>query len=253
VRASLRVAGIEVELTAPRGPLETILVERYGHFLGVVERPVCRVAVGARVASRNAPQRGVQGGLGRYVTIWSPGYFAELDLAGRGAVEINADRDEVEQFVRTLVSLLALRKDALLLEAFGVIIRGRAHVIVGAGPAEMGALAELSGARPLLSDRCVIVRRIRGLWLAASTPFWASPDASRPDRQAPLSMLWRRGSIDTADSVLRHVVVPAPDGDIVERATAIASELERDVASHELRFTSAREVWETVEGKVCIV
>jgi hypothetical protein len=116
----------------------------------------------------------------------------------------------------------------------------------------MGALAELAGARPLLSDQCVIVRRIRGLWLAASTPFWASPDASRPDRQAPLSMMWRCGSIDPAGVVLRHAVVPAPDGDILERATAIATELERDITSAELPFTSARDAWETVEGKVCI-
>jgi hypothetical protein len=65
-------------------------------------------------------------------------------------------------------------------------------------------------------------------------------------------MMWRRGSIDTADLVLRHTVVPAPDGDILERATALATELERDIASGELPFTSARDVWETVEGKVCI-
>lgn len=264
MRAGLRVGGIEVEVRASRGPLEAILVERYAPFLGAVERPVCQIVLepgGSKHREPRAPVAPVRGGTGRHISIEHPGFRAELDLLGHGTVQIVPDPAVVDECFRIVTALLATRCDALLLDAGGVIIHGRAHVFVGAREADTSTLAGLAGTRALLGDRCVIVRRQRGGWIAASTPFWAAPTASGA-REAPLSTLWRvreassdevlsGDPIEAARRVLEHAVLPGPDATFREAAAAVAADLAQDVSSAELRFTPSSDVWELIDD--CVV
>src|SRR4051812_46896785 len=152
MKAGLTIAGIEVEVTAPRGPLEAVLLERYSAFLGAVSEPVCSVRFepsGQSLGLPNPPMAVLSGGAGPVVKIEHEDFRAEGDLEGEGGGTTAAHPYTVAHFSRLLFGLLAPRHDAVMLHSCGVITQGEAHVFAGRSGAGKSTLASLASHRPL--------------------------------------------------------------------------------------------------------
>lgn len=262
MRASLTVGGIEVALSAPPGPLEAILADRYDPFLDVVHRPCCTVrfeAADGGPPSKNPPLATVAVA-GSGARIGHPDFSAEVDLDGHGWVRTVPDPYVVDHFMRLLVSLLAPRHGALMLHACGAITGGVAHVFAGQSGSGKSTLASLAGHRPVLSDEHVLVRFVDGRWVAASTPFWGSYARPGPARRAPLARLWGLRHWPTHEVrdlepyaglrlALANAVLAGPQADLKRAAFEVAAELAAAVPSAELRFTPSESVWEHIDER----
>lgn len=263
MRAGLTVAGIQVEVRAPRGQIETIVADRYAPFLGAVKHAVCSIEFapsGEIHGAPNPPMAKVHDPTQRHVKIVHTDFDAELDLEGSGFVTTASNPFTIDHFFRLLFGLLAPRNDALMLHACGVVTQGRAEVFAGQSGAGKSTLASLAGTRPLLSDEHVMVRRQAQRWNAASTPFWGSYSVPGPARQAPLARIWelrqwpqhqvrpldRLGCLRLA---LEHSVLPSPDAAFKALVFGVAADLADDVPAAELRFTPTADVWEHIDER----
>lgn len=205
MRASLTITGIEVELSIPAGPLETIAAGRYAPFLGETRAPVCSLRVEAFAGLRqvvpvpDGADAVVQRESATVYRVGHPGFLGRFDLDGAGDLRSEPGAAALDDGLRTLFALLAPRHDGFLLTARGVIGADGAHLF--AGPAALGRMA-LPGDgedRPVLIDGYVMVRRLDGAWLAGSTPFRTSAEAPGPPREARLARLWALRSCPAAE------------------------------------------------------
>jgi hypothetical protein len=264
MRAGLTIGGIEVEVRAPRGPIESILADRYAPFLGAVINPVCSLrfeANGKTVGEITPPMAEVDDPVARHVTITHIDFAAEVDVEGDGVVRTASDPYTVDHFFRVLFGILAPRHDAVMVHACGAITNSQAHVFAGQSGAGKSTLASLAGYRPLLSDEHVLLRRIDGTWVAASTPFWGSYAKPGPARQAPLGALWTLRHWPTnevypldAAACLRiaieNAVLPNSDPSIKHAVFNVAAELAQSVPAAELRFVPEATIWEEIDDRV---
>jgi hypothetical protein len=264
VRAGLRIGGIEVDVIAPRGPLENVILDRYAPYLGAVTNPVCQVTFessGTSVGASHSPMAAVSVGAGPHVSIAHVDFMAELSLEGEGSVRVATNPYTVDHFFRILYAFLAPRHEALLLHACGVITRGHAEVFAGESGAGKSTLVSLAGNRPVLSDEHVLVRYADGAWFGASTPFWGSYAQPGPSREAPLGTLWgirqaawpevhRLAPLDGLRLALDHAVLPGPDPTLKRTVFDVAVELARDVSAAEVLFTPTDAVWELIDDRV---
>ncbi len=264
MRAGLRVAGIEIDVLAPQGPIESVILDQYGPYLGAVTEPVCQVTFepsGTALGSAHPPMAEVTGGAGPRVSIADLDFGAELDLEGEGTACVAANPYTIDHFLRILYAFLAPRHDALMLHACGVITQGHAEVFVGKSGAGKSTLVSVAGNRPVLSDEHVIVRKADGAWFGASTPFWGSYARPGPSREAPLGTLWgiRRSSgprvrgLESHEGLrlaLEHAVLPGPDPLFKHALFDVAVDLARDVPAAEVQFTPSDRVWELIDDRV---
>jgi hypothetical protein len=263
MKAGLTVGGIEVAISAPAGPLEAVLAERYSPFLGAVVAPVCELRIepsGETAGQPNPPMAEVGGGAGDHITIDHIDFEAVLDLGGHGKLVTAADPYVIDHFFRLLYGLLVHRHDAVMLHSCGIITGGHAHVFAGQSGAGKSTLASLADDRPLLSDEHVIVRRMSDRWVAASTPFWGSYAKPGPARQAPLDTLWslrqwptnevrRLEGLAAIRVALENAVLPSPDPDLKRDVFDVAVDLVAEVPVAELRFTPTTTVWEHIDER----
>jgi hypothetical protein len=264
LRRSLTIGGIEIELSAPKGPLEGILIERYAPFLGPVVDPVVRLDMeptGSGRGQANPPLAEVRGAGGDEVTIHHPDFSADLDLTGDGTVVTASDPFAVDHFFRVLLGLLAPRHDALMLHSCGVLCGGEAHVFIGPSGAGKSTLASTAGHRPLLSDEHVIVRRTPAGWVGASTPFWGSYAVPGPARTGRLAATWRlkqwpsnaRVDLDAAQTLrllVDNAVLPCADASVKHAVFDVAAALAADMCARELRFVPDPAIWEVIDEPV---
>jgi hypothetical protein len=264
MRAGLSIGGIEVEVSAARGPIEAILADRYAPFLGAVTNPVCSVhfeANGKAIGEVTPPMADIDDVMARNVTINHIDFTAELDLEGAGKCLTASDPFTVDHFFRLLFATLAPRHDAIMVHACGVITGSRAHVFAGESGAGKSTLASLAEYRPLLSDEHVMLRNLDGTWIGASTPFWGSYAKPGPARHAPLGALWTLRqwpqhevqtltSADCLRIAVENAVVPNSDPRIKFAIFNVAAELALAVPAAELRFTPEASVWEEIDDRV---
>lgn len=260
MRAGLTIGGIEIEVSAPAGPIEAVLAERYSPFLGAVQSPVCSLHLesSGRATGTKLPPDAVLVGTDRHVSLDHLDFSGRFDLEGDGEIRTAADPFTIDYVFRLLVAFLAPRHDALMLHACGLVCGGRAQVFAGRSGAGKSTLASLAGHRPLLSDEHVIVRRVGGHWLGASTPFWGSYAKPGRNAQAPLDGLWSlvqhpanhvrpldaAGCLRTA---LGNAVLPGPHPEFKRRAFEVAAALAAEVPAAELRFVPTESVWNVID------
>jgi hypothetical protein len=263
MKASLTIAGIEVELSIPESTVETIVARRYAPFLGPVAAPVCSVGI--------HPGHGLDGAarspvtverLGTAFDMIHPGFFGAVDLEGPGSLECAPSPYAIDHALRVVFALVAPRQSALMLEASGVISRGGAHVFAGPQGAGKSTVAALAGHRPLLTDGYVMVRRlVHGSWLAASTPFWGAHEVPGPPRDVRLARLWSIRPSRTVHavpsdagaslrSVVENIFLPACDPASRRAALDLASELASAVPSSELGLVPTPDLWCEIEASV---
>lgn len=266
MRAGLTVGGIEVELRAPAGPLEPILADRYGPFLGAVTNPVCSLQLegtGTEKSEDNSPLADLTGADTTVVSLEHPDFTGTLDLDGDGTVQVAENPYTIDHVFRLLYGLLAARHDAVMLHSCGVISGATAHVFAGHSGAGKSTLASLAGHRPLLSDEHVIVRRANDEWIACSTPFWGSYAKPGPARGAPLARLYSlvqartnevrpTSTTDGVRTVLDNAVLACAEPSLKAAVFEVAVELAAAVPTAELRFAPDPEVWEVIDARVAV-
>ena len=225
MKSSLTIAGIEIGVSVPKGPLEGLIVERYAPFLGAIDDPTLWLQIdhnGELRGPDNPPLADVTGAGSTTIGVEHPDFSAQLDLEGDGTVTVTADPHAIDHFFRVLLGLLAPRHDAIMLHSCGLLSGAEAHVFVGPSGAGKSTLASLAGHRPLLSDEHVIVRHDGEEWTAASTPFWGSYAVPGPARTARVTHIWglrqwprnARAPMDHGHALrllLDNAVLPCPD------------------------------------------
>lgn len=266
MRAGFTVGGIEVELRAPAGPIELILAERYGPFLGAVTDPVCSLhleGLGFDKGAENPPMAELSGADGTLVELTHPDFQGTFDLEGEGSLRTAENPFTIDHTFRVLFGLLAPRHDAVMLHSCGVISGSHANVFAGESGAGKSTLASMAGHRPLLSDEHVLVRRSGTEWLASSTPFWGSYAKPGPARQAPLACLWSLvqapandvrplGPAEGVRTVIDNAVLACSEPTLKTAVFDIAVDLAADVPAAELRFALDPEVWEVIDASAAV-
>lgn len=266
MRSSITVGGIEVELRAPAGPLEPILADRYGPFLGAVRDPVCSLRIestGVEPGADNPPLATVTGAATGVVEVAHPDFDATFAVEGEGTLSTAENPFTIDHAFRVLFGLLAPRHDALMLHACGLISGSVANVFAGASGAGKSTLASMAGSRPLLSDEHVLVRSAGAKWFAASTPFWGSYAKPGPARQAPLARLWSLRQWPTNEVVVTdaaacvrtavgNAVLPCADPAVKSAVFDVAFRLAECVPAAELRFALDDSVWEVIDARVAV-
>jgi hypothetical protein len=257
MRASLTVGDIEVELLTDPGPLEAALVHAYAAFLG---RPSAQPTYtlrlqlqpgGVDVIDEPSLLAGEPG-------VFLPGASSGADFASYGSLVCTvAGLLSTDRAVRTLVAGLALRSDGLLIAGSAVMGQGGAHLFVGPSGSGKSTMIGLAGDRPVLADGYVLVQRVGGTWVAASSPF-GGPDRAQVPRQAPLKGVWGlrhwpvndRFLLDraaAAELTARHAVVPGPG--FATAAADLTRKLASAMPSSVLGFVPTPKVWEVVDSR----
>ena len=266
MRSSLTIGGIEVELRAPAGPVETILADRYGPFLGMVIDPVCSLDItgtGVEHGEPNPPMATVTGANGDIVDVVHPDFTAQFALEGAGSIRTSENPFTIDHAFRLLFGFLAPRHDSVMLHSCGLISGSVANVFAGESGAGKSTLASMAGTRPLLSDEHVLIRYLRHEWVAASTPFWGSYAKPGPARRAPLERLWslvqwptNEVRVTDAEACLRtaldNAVLPCAEPSIKSAVFDVACRLAEDVPSAELRFALDETVWELIDERAAV-
>lgn len=266
MRSSLTVGAIEVELRVPAGPLEPIVAERYGPFLGAVRSPVCSVTFessGTEHGQPNPPLATLTEPAGALVGVEHPDFDAVYALDGDGTLRVAENPFTVDHAFRLLFGLLAPRHDSVMLHSCGLLSGTEADVFAGRSGAGKSTLASLAGHRPLLSDEHVLVRRDGKEWVAASTPFWGSYAKPGPARQGRLRRLWSlrqapANQVREADTehclrtVLDNAVLPTSDPALKAAVFEVAADLAATVPSAELSFVPEPSVWELIDARVAV-
>ena len=194
MKASLTIIGIEVEVSVPAGPLETIVADRYAPYLGATQHPVCSLRIddamgptssqagGALVAEREARLT---------FRVTHPSFRGVFDLEGPGGIRCTADPQGLDVALRSLYALLGPCHEALLLNGSAVIGGNEAQVFAGIAGARAPFLIDPGRRRPLFGGGYVMVRRMPdGAWWVGSTPFGAGSGRPDPPREARLARLW---------------------------------------------------------------
>ena len=128
------------------------------HFLRVLERPLN----GARLYLSTD-----------FAALWADGTESGI-LRVANPEDREATLRAMENYLRWVTAGLALRREAFVLHAAGLVRDGKAYVFFGPSGAGKSTVAALSPGCGLLSDDLVLLlRRERG-WCAATTPFRGS-------------------------------------------------------------------------------
>lgn len=250
MRASLTITGLEVELSVPAGPLETIAAGRYAPFLGETRSPVCSVRVEPEASLRRlAPVEGsadpvVERLSGAVFSVAHPRFFGRFDLEGAGELHSASEAEALDHGLRILFALLAPRHGGFMLLASGVIGDDGAQVFAGADGARL-AMAGIGGDRPVMIDGYVMVRRLDGTWRAGSTPFWTSFEPPGSPREAQLTRLWALRTCPATEpsqpdsgaalhAMMDSVYVPTHEPDSRRAVLDLAVELAAEVPSSKL-------------------
>jgi hypothetical protein len=221
VKASLHIGNFELALSAPMGPLETLLCHRYAAFLGAVDTPACWISLEPLVEPLE-PKPTIQDGAN--LTFADAGFRGSVALGGGGKLEVVPDAAATDALLLTIVATFGPAKGVLVMRGDTVVTRGRAHLFVG---------AEEDGHVSFGSDATVLERRADGV-IAHSAP--VGGDSAPLHRAADLHAIWadveRDGQpalrpADAAGLLLQETVLPvwggAQVGDVLDVATDIAS------------------------------
>lgn len=242
MKASLTIVGIEVALSVPSGPLETIVARRYAPFLGAVEIPVRSLVVLADPAldsGRHLGEAVVDRQPDGTYRVIHPGFRILMGPDGIGSVHCAPDPGTIDHALRTVFALLAPVYGSLLVEASGVLGGGGVDIFVGGAPADDPPVDSLAGCQPVPTNAYVMLHRAAdGTWLAATTPFSNSQNRPGAPREARLSRIWaQRDESDsepsaadaqaTVDLLMRIAVVPGVD----EAACLAVRDLALDLAA----------------------
>jgi hypothetical protein len=241
MRASLDVAGIEVELSVAAGPLEVAIATRYARFLRSVQSPACALrlepSTGLRAIGPSLPVV-ERTGQTRF-DLAHPAFSGTFDLAGDSVLWTAVELPAADEALGIVFALVAPEHDGILMQAAGVIRARRAGIYLGPAAASMVCDA----AEPTLGEGPVLVRSLPGVgWVAAATPFGAARVEIPPPRTAVLDRVWLKrrlghdvvGTRDVAAEVALSAVIPTADPGVRDSVLALAHQLVAAVPTAEL-------------------
>lgn len=273
MRASLVITGIEVEISVPAGPLETIVAGRYATFLGALDAPVCSLHIQPGKMPPLPPGKVPPGLLSSVepvplveregettFRVAHPSFFGLLDLEGAGTLHSAADPVGLDHALRILFALLAPHHGAFMLNACGVLSDSGAHIFTGPSGAGEAWVAGLAGDRPLLTGGYVMVRNLDGAWLAGSTPFWTYEQPG-PPRESNLARLWSLRpspavepcppeSGATLHTVMANAVLPTRESQSRRAVLDLAVEMAMAVPTSKLFLDATSDVWQQIEASL---
>jgi hypothetical protein len=241
MRASLDVAGIEVELSVAAGPLEVVIATRYARFLRSVQTPACALrlepSTGLRTIGPSLPvvQRSGQ----TRFDLAHPAFSGTFDLAGDGVLWTAVELPAADVALGIVFALVAPEHHGILMQAAGAIRARKAGIYLGSAAASM--VRDL--AEPALGEGPILVRRLPGSgWVAAATPFGASRPEITPPRMALLDRIWlqRRPAHDMTEvrdvvaEVALSAVMPTTDSGIRDSVLALSQQLVAAVPTAEV-------------------
>ena len=189
------------------------------------------------------------------------------DGTGAGILRVSNPEDReatlraMENYLRWVTAGLALRREAFVLHAAGLVREGKAYVFFGPSGAGKSTVAALSPGCGLLSDDLVLLLRRDGRWMAAATPFKGTlSQSAKKAGTFPLEGLFRlvqaprhaakvltpaRG-LATLLASCPFVTDPAARHD---RLMTLAADCCRQTGVRELQFAKDSGFWESIAGE----
>jgi hypothetical protein len=162
---------------------------------------------------------------------------------------------------RCLCALVLLRAGGVMLHASAVVDRRGAWVFCGASESGKTTVAQLAGARPVLSDETTAVRPHGTRYLACATPFFgeAGPVPAQASGEAPLTALFllskstrfahrRLARLDAVQRAFPQVFLPKRAPAMAEAILASLDALTAAVPCFELEFAAREELWSYVDA-----
>ena len=162
---------------------------------------------------------------------------------------------------RYLCALVLLRAGGVMLHASAVVDRRGAWVFCGASESGKTTIAQLAGARAVLSDETTAVRPHGARYLACATPFFgeAGPVATQAPGDAPLTALFfltksarfahrRLARRDAVQRAFPQVFLPKRAPAMAEAILAALDALTAAVPCFELEFAARDELWSYLDA-----
>jgi hypothetical protein len=162
---------------------------------------------------------------------------------------------------RCLCALVLLRAGGVMLHASSVVDRRGAWVFCGASESGKTTVAQLAGARAVLSDETTAVRRQGTSYVACATPFFgeAGPVPAQASGEAPLTALFFLSKStrfahrplarwDAVQRAFPQVFLPKRAPAMAEAILANLDVLTAAVPCFELEFAVRDELWSYVDA-----
>ncbi len=285
LRLEADIAGITVAVAAPEAWIRGPFGDRYRNFPArgparakvsveliehgeacAAERWPAGRAVQASAARGEAPEYPVALG-------WADGRLSVdglflngwLDLAQATGQATACSRDavgSVENFFRVAVSHLLLPEGGFLLHAAAVVARGGGAVVCfGESGAGKSTIASLAGAREVISDDLVALRRdAGGRLVVVPAPFRPGGAPARPEghlvrglfhlRQAKTFAITPLGRAAGAASLVGQIPFVLDRAETAVQALALAEAAAADPGVAELAFSPVAAVWDEIEARL---
>lgn len=189
----LLLAGWRIRLQCAPDALARAAEARYAAFTVPEEGPA-DLTIQATVRPGFLPEAQAASLLGAALTPDGRGY--RLEAAGVSAqfqleqgqasliLPANDPLSALEYFTRIVCALLAFREGGLLMHAAGLLVDGRAYLFTGVSGSGKSTVTALSSHAIALSDDLVLLRPMKGRWIAHGTPFWNPDVAARAGQTA---------------------------------------------------------------------
>lgn len=195
-----------------------------------------------------------------FAALWAEGTEAGI-LRVSSPEDGEATLRAMENYLRWVTAGLALRREAFVLHAAGLVREGKAYVFFGPSGAGKSTVAALSQGCGLLSDDLVLLLRREGRWMAAATPFkGALSQSAKKAGVFPLEGLYRlvqapRHALKVLPSAQGLATLLASCPFVTDPATRhdrlmpLAADCCRLAGVQELEFAKDSGFWESIAGE----
>ncbi len=263
-RLEADVAGVRVSLACADARITEAVAERWRGFPMRAGGDAC-LAIEVRAKASPPPPPGSEYAIdlarnGSRLAVRGFWLDGEVDLeraTGVADVDPFDAAGSVENFLRVALAHLLLPRGGFLLHAASVVTGRGAVVAFGPSGAGKTTLASLAGARPVISDDLVAIRRGPAGLVVIPTPFRAGGAPARPDghrivsllrlKQAPRFSLTPLPAMRAAVELVGSMPFVHDDPGSAALALACASEAALDPGVSELAFTPDASVWDALD------
>ena len=194
---ALDIGGLAFGLNTSDEPLKERLGERYAAFLGGGTEAAFQVRLlDAGIDRFVAPELVPTGNPHPLSMAWeesvllvqSFGFAGWIDVKGmRGELALGRDEFEkatwcVENYLRVCTAWRVIEEGGVLLHAASLTLKGKGYLFLGASGSGKSTLAATSRSGEVISDDLTLVRRSKGAFRVAATPFRGTYEGGRPIR-----------------------------------------------------------------------
>lgn len=189
----------------------------------------------------------------------TPYFLAAISVTEHKA-SILADYDSgLVNIMRSLCSLMLIRRGGFLLHASSVLERGFSYVFFGPSQSGKTTVARLSQEKIILTDETTAIVKNNGSYSAYATPFGGEFGPAEKNAHGPIKALFflhkdacfkqhRLKKAEAVKELFRHIMIDQDESAVYNRLFNTLAALAKDIPCYELRFKPEPAIWNYICG-----